>query len=242
MIKCVICSKEHQPKNIKKPAKTCSKSCKNQLARQITLKQFSDPVAREVQRQKSLAQKNDAAYQSKFKKSIAARTKRWQEQGHPRLGMIQSESAKVSIGNANRGRFKGKTWEEMYGTDLAEKRKKQNAFFMSRTNENLLKAKRSSLEERLIPHLKNYENNVQISYYNVDFVDKTNKHIIEVYGDYWHCNPKIYEDSYMHPYYKMTADQKRKLDKERVEYLQSLGYFVSIVWESDLEDFIRTLT
>jgi very-short-patch-repair endonuclease len=242
MIKCVICSKEFQPKNPKHPAKTCSKSCKNQLARQITTAQFSDPAAREVQRQKSLAKKNDPKYQINFEQAMTARTKRWAEQGHPRLGLTQPDSAKEKIGDANRGRFKGKTWEEIYGVEVAEKRKKQNAKFMSKTNETLLKEKRSSLEERLLPYLKSYENNVQISYYNVDFIDKATKHIIEIYGDYWHCNPRIYEDNYMHPYYKMTALQKRKLDEERVQYLETLGYSVTVVWESDLEEFIRTLT
>jgi G:T-mismatch repair DNA endonuclease (very short patch repair protein) len=73
------------------------------------------------------------------------------------------------------------------------------------------------------------------------FVDKTTKHIIEVYGDYWHCNPKVYDDNYIHPYYKMTAQQKRKLDEERKQYLESLGYYVTVVWESDMEEFIGTL-
>jgi very-short-patch-repair endonuclease len=239
MIKCSICAKEFEPKNTKKPARTCSKICKNELARQITINQFSDPAAREVQRQRSLSQKKDPAYQSKVKKSMSARTIRWAKQGHPRLGMTQPDSAKKRIGDANRGRFKGKTWEEIYGTETANLRKKQNAEFMSKTNETLLKAKRSSLEERLLPYLKDYENNVQISYYNVDFVDKTSRHIIEVYGDYWHCNPKIYDDNYIHPYYKMTAQQKRKLDEERKQYLESLGYSVTVVWESDLDEWIR---
>jgi len=239
MIKCSICAKEFEPKNTKKPARTCSKICKNELARQITINQFSDPAAREVQRQRSLSQKKDPAYRSKVKKSMSARTIRWAEQGHPRLGMTQPDSAKKRIGDANRGRFKGKTWEEIYGTETANLRKKQNAEFMSKTNETLLKAKRSSLEERLLPYLKGYENNVQISYYNVDFVDKTSRHIIEVYGDYWHCSPKIYHDNYIHPYYKMTAQRKRKLDEERKQYLESLGYSVTVVWESDLDEFIR---
>jgi very-short-patch-repair endonuclease len=241
MIKCSICAKEFEPANPKRPARTCSKTCKNELARQITVAQFSDPAAREVQRQKSLEKKKDPAYQEKVKKAMSARTMRYAEQGHPRLGMVQADSAKKRIGNANRGRFKGKTWEEIYGAEVAQNRKKQNAEFMSKTNETLLKHRRSSLEERLLPYLKGYENNIQISYYNVDFVDKTSRHIIEVYGDYWHCNPKIYDDNYMHPYYKMTAHQKRKLDEDRVQYLESLGYSVTVVWESDLDEFIKDL-
>lgn len=172
---------------------------------------------------------------------MVKRALRWQQEGHPRLGMTQTDNAKTKIGDSNRGRFKGKTWEEIYGVQVAARRKKQNAQYMSKTNEILLKAKRSSLEERLLPYLKGYENNVQISYYNVDFVDKTSNHIIEVYGDYWHCNPDLYPDNYIHPYYKMTAKHKRKLDNDRVQYLESLGYTVTVIWESDLENFIGTL-
>jgi G:T-mismatch repair DNA endonuclease (very short patch repair protein) len=39
----------------------------------------------------------------------------------------------------------------------------------------------------------------------------------------------------------MTAQQKRKLDEERKQYLESLGYYVTVVWESDMEEFIGTL-
>ena len=87
MNKCKICNSEFELKNPSKPAKTCSKQCKNELARQITIDQFSDPAAREVQRQKSLEQKQTTDYQTKFKSSINTRTARWKENGHPRKGM-----------------------------------------------------------------------------------------------------------------------------------------------------------
>ncbi len=53
MSKCEICEKEFAARNEKRPARTCSKECKNELARRITTQQFSDPAAREVQRQKA---------------------------------------------------------------------------------------------------------------------------------------------------------------------------------------------
>lgn len=241
MSKCEICEKEFVAKNEKHPPRTCSKQCKNELARRNTTKQFSDPAAREVQRQKSLAQKKDPEYQKKVKQAMTARTKRWAEQGHPRLGMNHPETAKEKIGQANKGRFKGKTWEEIYGKKVAERRRRENSLSMSKKNEILLKEKRSSLEERVLPYLKDYENNVQISYYNVDFLNKETKHIIEIHGDYWHCNPEIYPDDFVHPYFKMTAKERRNLDEQRTHYLKSLGYTVTIVWESDLDKFIEEL-
>ena len=241
MHKCEICLTEFESKNPSRPRRTCSKVCKNSLARLITINQFSDPAAREVQRQKSIEQKQNPVYQAKCKVSLAKRTARWKEIGHPRLEKWHSESAKLAIGAANKGRFKGKTWDEIYGKEVADRRRVENSLSMSKKNEVLLKEKRSSLEEKLLPYLTDYENNVQISYYNVDFVNQQTKHIIEVYGDYWHCNPIKYADDFMHHHFKMTAVERRKVDEGRVKHLESLGYNVTIIWESDLTAFIETL-
>ena len=236
MSKCEICSKEFIGNR-----RTCSKECKNSLARQNTIKQFNNPAAREVQRQKSIEQKMNSDYQTKFKSSIDKRTARWKENGHPRIGMQQTESTRLAIGSANKGRFKGKSWDEIYGKEIADRRRLENSLSMSKKNEVLLTEKRSSLEEKLLPYLPNYKNNVQISYYNVDFVNKQTNHIIEVYGDYWHCNPIKYADDFMHHHFKMTAIERRKLDENRKKHLESLGYTVTVVWESDLSEFIKTL-
>lgn len=241
MAACEICEKEFNSRNEKKPPRTCSKNCKNELARRNTIKQFSDPAAREIQRQKSLKQKKDPLYQEKVKKAMIARTERYTTQGHPKKGTKHPLGTAEKIGRANKGRFKGKTWEEIYGKEVAARRKLENSLSMSKKNEILLKEKRSSLEEKVLPYLKDYDNNVQISYYNVDFLNRETKHIIEINGDYWHCNPKIYADDFIHPYFKMTAKERRTLDEKRKQYLESLGYTVTVVWESDLTEFIGTL-
>jgi very-short-patch-repair endonuclease len=241
-MKCEICTEDFELKKLGKPRRTCSKECKNVLARQTTIKQFDNPAAREVQRQKSLEQKKDPKFQAKVSVSMKLRTERWTANGHPRIGMKHPAGTAEKIGNANRGRFKGKTWEEIFGKETADRRRLENALSMSKKNEILLKEKRSSLEDRVLPFLPNYENNIQLSYYNVDFINKQTNHVIEIYGDYWHCNPKIYADDFMHPYFKITAIEKRKLDEQRQLYLESLGYTVTVVWESDLEEYIKTLT
>jgi very-short-patch-repair endonuclease len=238
---CEICNNKFIPRDEKRSPRTCSKICKNNLARLNTIKQFEDPAAREIQRQKSINQKKDPAYQEKYKSAIAARTLRWSQQGHPRIGLTQSNETKEKIGKSNKGRFKGKTWEEIFGKETAVRRKIENSLLMSKSNEILLKEKRSKLEDKILPYLPNYENNIQISYYNVDFLNKETKHIIEIHGDFWHCNPTIYNEDFMHPYFKITAKEKRKLDEERRQNLESLGYTVTVIWESDLNNFIESL-
>ena len=112
---------------------------------------------------------------------------------------------------------------------------------MATKNEILLKEKRSSLEEKLLPYLPDYKNNIRVGKYNVDFIDENTKHIIEVYGDYWHCNPKIYPDDFVQHYLKKSAKDVRLKDLKRQQVLESAGYDVTIVWESDLTEFIKTL-
>lgn len=235
MIKCEICSKEFAPKNLKKPSRTCSKECKNKLASKITINQFSDPIAREIQRLKSLEKKADKNYQKNFEIGIQKRTERWEKEGHPRVGLKHPDGTGEKISKANTGRFKGKTWEEIYGSEVAARRRKENSDSMSKKNEILLKERRSNLEDMIVPYLPNYENNKKVSCYTVDFINEQTKHIVEIYGDFWHCNPKIYNNDYIHPHLQISASNKRQQDENRINHLKSLGYDVTIIWESDIK-------
>lgn len=67
--------------------------------------------------------------------------------------------------------------------------------------------------------------------YHYDFCYE-NK-IIEFNGDYWHCNPQIYESDYYHKRLKCTAYEVWERNKEKINYAKSIGYSVYIVWESD---------
>ena len=66
-----------------------------------------------------------------------------------------------------------------------------------------------------------------------DFLDVDNKKIIEFYGDYWHCNPNKYtSESYNKSLHKYAKEIWYR-DKERVNSLNTLGYEVLIIWESE---------
>ena len=78
-------------------------------------------------------------------------------------------------------------------------------------------------------------------YYILDFL-LANNVIIEVQGDYWHCNPIVYPNP--------DEIQLRKIaqDKQKFNTLTELGYRVIYIWEYDLnynlqqcEDYIRAL-
>jgi very-short-patch-repair endonuclease len=236
MAMCEICGNDFTPKNKSRPPRTCSKECKNELARRITIKQFSDPAAREIQRKKSLEQKKNPEYQEKFKQSIAERDKRWREEGHPRTGMTHSDTAKEKIGRANKGRFKGKSWEQIYGKKVANRRRVENSVAMCRTNEELLVDKKSNYENLVYRFVKDlgFKRNKQIGRFNVDFLNENTKTIIEFNGDYWHMNPALYNEDFFNPVTKIQAKDKWDLDKKRKAELESLGYEVIVWWESEM--------
>lgn len=72
-----------------------------------------------------------------------------------------------------------------------------------------------------------------------DFLNEQAKTIVEIYGDYWHCNPahKIFGNpDWYHPKLKMLSSDKWALDFIRNRKLENLGYKVIVLWESDIQN------
>ena len=135
--------------------------------------------------------------------------------------------------------FYGKTHKKEYylkcEKTILEKYGMSNTWSLAKTSP------RSNLEKRLEPLLENYEHNVKLGNYKPDYINYSTGHIIEVFGDYWHCNPKKYDKNYYHSKLNMLAENIWLKDKLRIEYFESLGYTVTVVWESDMEEFIKSL-
>lgn len=77
--------------------------------------------------------------------------------------------------------------------------------------------------------------------YYVDFFFPVGKIIIEVQGDFWHCNPNIYgyEDGKITPY----PNQLERIEKDKVkkqEFIQR-GFQYIELWESDIYEDIEKL-
>lgn len=88
------------------------------------------------------------------------------------------------------------------------------------------------LESNNIEYIQEY----RISNYYVDFYIPHYNMIIEVYGDYWHVNPKIY--GYEEGKRDLHDNQigKWEYDKLRIDYLKSENYNVHTIWESDVHE------
>jgi len=69
----------------------------------------------------------------------------------------------------------------------------------------------------------------------VDDLHEGKKIIVESNGDYTHANPKLYPADFLVvlPGQSYTAGQKWEEDMKRTKELESLGYRVLVVWETD---------
>lgn len=79
---------------------------------------------------------------------------------------------------------------------------------------------------------KEFGLNSKNGYYFYDFVDTKLKKCIEFNGDYWHCNPKLYDSTHK-THYGYTAEDIWKKDENKINHIKSLGYDVMVIWESD---------
>ena len=79
--------------------------------------------------------------------------------------------------------------------------------------------------------LKTFDYSVILGYNQYDFGDKNHKILLEVNGDYWHCNPEIYK----HP---ITDTQKMKIcrDVEKQKFALEHGYKYFVIWEKQIRN------
>ena len=72
----------------------------------------------------------------------------------------------------------------------------------------------------------------------VDFYIPSLNLIIEVDGNFWHCNPKKYPKDYFHPVLKKYSYEIWNKDKSRDEEVIKLGYKVLRFWEGEFDQNI----
>lgn len=76
--------------------------------------------------------------------------------------------------------------------------------------------------------------------YNVDFLID-NKYIVEVYGDFWHCNPEKYSAEYFNRGKKKTAKEIWQRDACRKQKFESQGFKFLHLWESEINKDMRSV-
>lgn len=89
---------------------------------------------------------------------------------------------------------------------------------------------RQWLENNDIHYIQEY----RCGKYFIDFYIPKENRMIEVYGDYWHVNPKIY--GYEEGLRPLHPNQigKWEQDENRISDIKNKGYIVNTIWENDI--------
>lgn len=88
-----------------------------------------------------------------------------------------------------------------------------------------------SIIEKIIELLPEAEPEFIIGKYSFD-IRYENK-LIEFNGDYFHCNPKMYDADFYNKLSKKTAKEIWDKDKKKISIAESNGYKVFVLWEFD---------
>ena len=130
-----------------------------------------------------------------------------------------------------------KTTEETYGKSSADMLIEYTHYFNKKTDieiifENLL----NEMNIQYQPKFRIYnENKEEFTFREYDFLIKNTKILVEVDGDYWHGNKKIFTP--LSEFQKNT----QKNDKIKEKFAQRNGYEIIRFWGSDIKNDIDTI-
>jgi G:T-mismatch repair DNA endonuclease (very short patch repair protein) len=80
--------------------------------------------------------------------------------------------------------------------------------------------------------IEHYLSDIDLS---VDIYISEKNLVVEVYGDFWHCNPIKYNKSFIHPFIKKTAREIWNNDDIRENIIKS-KYKLIRIWESEVKN------
>lgn len=67
--------------------------------------------------------------------------------------------------------------------------------------------------------------------YVADFV--IDNKVVEYFGDFWHCNPEVYDATFLNTKTDMFAEEVWEKDEMRLRCIRDAGYDILVVWEKD---------
>lgn len=74
-----------------------------------------------------------------------------------------------------------------------------------------------------------FKKQFKLNKYRLDFL--VNNLVIEAYGTFWHCDPRVYAK----PHY-LSQENSIKNDRNKEKLIKSKGYDLLIVWEKDINE------
>lgn len=168
---------------------------------------------------KPATQKNKNALKASWDKlnpeERAKRTEKWSQAGT----------------NATRGK-ENTGWKNWYNSLSDEERYEYMKPWIEAGQKGRGSYEPSKIEDKVARRLEsqniNFERQIYVGKYRVDFLLRERNTIIEVFGCFWHQCEKCNQET---GYENHTHEEILEADSQRVSYLQSKGYRVIVVWE-----------
>lgn len=147
-----------------------------------------------------------------------------------------------------------KNYERIYGSKTAAKEKLKDFFTKIENNEFSSSVEQEFIVDLLITMEKDYSLKFSKVYsiihgnqYGVwskrleklikmDLVILDLDVCIEFNGNYWHCNPEMYTENFVHPNLKMNAADIWERDDKRYQDIAEHGMHVKVIWEKDYKN------
>jgi len=176
-------------------------------------------------------------------KNIKSSCKNWQNP-------IYREKVIKSISKPRNDNFKkqqSKRFKKWYEDNPEQRQIRSNQMKQSwkdgKIKPNLISLNESKAEKQFFNDLKNiYVDNIKKEsicengkWFIPDVILVDIKHIIEFFGDFWHANPKKYKANDI-VHHNIKAKTIWENDKNRLDKLEQLGYFVHVFWQSEYKE------
>jgi G:T-mismatch repair DNA endonuclease (very short patch repair protein) len=177
-------------------------------------------------------------------------------EGNPFYGEKHTTKSRKLISKAHKGRV-----STFLGRHHTEENKKQSSEFhkerwktlskkkrraaldcLQRGCETQLKHKNPTRPEKCIMELMESvgmrfsRNEPLYGKFFVDFAITDTNILIEVFGDYWHCNRKIFSEP------RASQIKQEGRDRSRLAYLRKCGHKVIVFWEQDIKSKSSKIT
>jgi len=177
--------------------------------------------------------------------------------GNPFYGKTHSDKSKKEISKSRKGKSTGKNnpmtnpkHRERAKVNLKDKWDNGEMEHVRQIMSDTLKKTRklgkiksvirSKKEKEIIREIRNmgyvvkHSHRIETKICDI-FIPKLNL-IIEYNGDYWHCNPDKYDESYYHQIKGKTAKELWEYDNSKIDLIKSNGYNLEVVWETELKN------
>lgn len=128
----------------------------------------------------------------------------------------------------------GSTFQRFYGESTKTRRALKIEMFGSKSKASKYGDDTSIekfVENILIENKVEFKKQKAIRFINVDFFVPSKNLVIQVNGDYWHCNPKLYPEP-------KNNIQRKNIEKDRVatKIILDGGFNLLEIWESDIKE------